>query len=166
MRLQTLPLRPVLALSVLLALPACNQKDPEKCSQAQQVLKQSLESEDFNLAQQWRTYAYSHCEDPGALAQIDQSIVDKQNFVKTREETKAKKEAERAKLMKLFGEFVQQNQAAPERASANPVCDPPPPDAPKTAEPSKDRFCTGVRQVGTNYNFQVRYWEADPKAFR
>lgn len=167
MRPQTLPLRPLFALSALLALSACNKKDPEKCSQAQQVVKQSLDLEDFNLAQQWRGYAYSHCEDPGALAQIDQSIVDKQNVVKVREETKAKKEAERAKLMKLFGEFVAQNRAAPERASANPVCDPPPADAPaKAGEPSKDRFCTGVRQVGTSYNFQVRYWEADPKAFR
>lgn len=167
MRPQTLPLRPVLALSALLALSGCNKKDPEKCSQAQQVVKQSLDSEDFNLAQQWRTYAYSHCDDPGALAQLDQSIVDKQNFVKTREETKAKKDAERAKLMKLFGEFVAQNQAAPERASANPVCDPLPADAAaKAGEPSKERFCTGVRQVGTTHSFQVRYWEADPKAFR
>ncbi len=167
MRPQTLPLRPLLALSVLLALPACNQKDPEKCTQAQQVVKQSLDSEDFNLAQQWRTYAYSQCDDPGALAQLDQSIVDKQNFVKTREETKAKKEAERASLMKLFGEFVQQNMAAPERASVNPVCDPLPAEvAAKPGAPSKERFCTGVRQVGATHSFQVRYWEADPKAVR
>jgi hypothetical protein len=170
MRPQTLPLRPVLAALALISVSAgtgCNQKDPEKCTQAQQVVRQSLDLEDFNLAQQWRGYAYSNCDDPGALAQLDQSIVDKQNAVKTREETKAKKEAEKAQLMKMFGDFVAQNRAAPERASANPVCDPPPADAPaKAGEPSKDRFCTGVRQVGTNYTFQVRYWEADPKAFR
>jgi hypothetical protein len=78
------------------------------------------------------------------------------------------KKKETADLLKLFLDFVAQNRANPAGASAAPVCDPPAPSpaGQKPAAESKDRFCTATRQVGSRYQFQVKYWDADPAAFR
>jgi len=153
--------RAAMALPLLLAL-GCNQKDAEKCSQAQATTRQALTAEDFALAKQWREYSYKQCEDQGALASLDKEISEREAAVTARKDAEAKKKAENAALMKLFLDFVAQNRAAPDRASAAPVCDP----LPEGAKPdSTERFCTGTRQAG-NYTLQVRFWQADPQAFR
>jgi hypothetical protein len=160
-------LRPsALALAAFLAA-GCNSKDAEKCTQGLTVTRQALAAENFDSAKQWRTYAYAQCEDQGALAALDKEISEREAAVVLRKETEAKKKAETALLLKGFADFVAQNRAAPDRASAAPVCDPPPAGAPsaKPGEESKDRFCTATRQLGA-YAVQVRFWQADPQAFR
>lgn len=162
MTLEAVPFhRLALALPVLLSL-GCNAKDAEKCSQALATTRQALTAEDFALARQWREYAYKQCEDQASLASLDKEIGEREAAVTARKDAEAKKKAENAALMKLFTDFVAQNRAAPDRASAAPVCDPLPEGA---KEDSKDRFCTATRQAG-NYTIQVRFWQADPQAFR
>jgi hypothetical protein len=153
--------RAALALPLLLTL-GCNQKDAEKCTQALATTRQALTAEDFALAKQWREYSYKQCEDQASLAALDKEIAEKEAAVTARKDAEAKKKAESAALMKAFTDFVAQNRGAPDRASAAPVCDP----LPEGAKPdSKDRFCSATRQVG-NYAIQVRFWQADPQAFR
>jgi hypothetical protein len=151
-----------LALSCLLAL-GCNQKDAEKCTQALNVARQSATAEDFALAKQWREYAYKQCDDQSTLATLDRELTDSEAASIARKEAEAKKKAEKAALLKVFTDFVAQNRAAPDKASAAPVCDEVPEGTPKAKE--KDRFCTATRQAGSTA-IQVRYWEADPQAFR
>jgi hypothetical protein len=160
-------LRPsVLALTVF-AVTGCNGKNAEKCTEALSVTRQALGLENFDSAKQWRARAYAQCEDQGALAALDKEISERETAVTARKDAEAKKKAETAALMKAFADFVAQNRAAPDRASAAPVCDPLPAGAPaaKPGEESKDRFCTATRQLG-NYTVQVRFWQADPQAFR
>jgi len=153
--------RAMLALPLVLAL-GCNQKDAEKCTQALGTTRQAATAEDFALAKQWREYAYKQCDDQSALASLDKELGEREGAVAARKDAEAKKKAESAALMQLFTSFVAQNRAAPDRASAAPVCDP----LPEGAKPdSKDRFCTGTRQAG-NHLLQVRFWQADPQAFR
>jgi hypothetical protein len=162
--------RSVLRLSALVlaafSFAGCNGKDAAKCTEGLSVTRQALSLENFDSAKQWRAYAYTHCEDQGELAALDKEISEREAAVTQRKETEARKKAETEALMKAFADFVAQNRAAPDRASAAPVCDPPPADAPaKPGAESKDRFCTATRQLG-NYPVQVRYWQADPQAFR
>jgi hypothetical protein len=153
-------------LSAGTALVGCQTKDPEKCTEAQQVVRKSLDAQDFALARQWREYAYKQCDDATALAGIDKEIVDREAAVQAEAAKAAKLKAENEQLVKLFLDFVAQNRAAPERASATPVCDPPPPGAPAPLPgKEKERFCTAVRQAGT-HTIQARYYEAEPQAFR
>ena len=153
--------RAAITLPLVLAL-GCNQKDAEKCTQALGTTRQASTAEDFALAKQWREYAYKQCEDQAALASLDKEISEREAAVTARKDAEAKKKAESTQLMRLFTDFAAQNRAAPDRASAAPVCDP----LPEGAKPdSKDRFCTGTRQAGT-YALQVRFWQADPQAFR
>jgi hypothetical protein len=155
-----------LGLFACAALGGCQQKDPEKCTEAQQVVRKSLDARDFGLARQWREYAYKQCDDATSLAGLDKEIVDREAAVQAEASAAAKRKQETAQLVKLFLDFVAQNRAAPERASATPVCDPPPgAPTPKPGQ-EKDRFCNAVRQVGTSHTFQARYWEAEPAAFR
>jgi hypothetical protein len=169
--MRTLVSRSVLSPSALALaaslLVGCNAKDAEKCTQGLSVTRQALAVENFDSAKQWRTYAYAQCEDQGALAALDKEISEREAAVLARKDAEAKKKAETASLLKGFADFVAQNRAAPDRASAAPVCDPPPAGAPapKPGEESKDRFCTATRQLGT-YTVQVRFWQADPQAFR
>jgi hypothetical protein len=153
--------RAVMALPLVFAL-GCNQKDAAKCTQALATTRQALTAEDFALAKQWREYSYKQCDDQGSLAALDKEISEREAATTARKEAEAKKKGESAALMKTFTDFVAQNRATPDRASAAPVCDP----LPEGAKPdSKDRFCTGTRQAGT-YALQVRFWQADPQAFR
>lgn len=151
----------------VLCIQGCQKKDPEKCSQAQATTKQALGIGDFGLARQWREHAYKQCDDPGTLAALDKEIVDTEAALARKKEAEALKQKETADLLKLFLDFVGQTRANPETASAAPVCDPGPPPAPgaKPAE-SKDRFCTATRQVGSRYQFMVKYWDGDHGAFR
>jgi hypothetical protein len=162
--------RPTSALALIpfvLCIQGCQNKDPEKCSQAQATTKQALAIGDFGLARQWREHAYKQCDDPGTLAALDKEIVDTEAALTRKKEAEAQKQKETADLLKLFLDFVGQTRANPELASAAPVCDPAPPAAPgKPAAESKDRFCTASRQVGSRYQFQVKYWDGDHGAFR
>jgi len=166
-----LPFRTASALALIpfvLCIQGCQQKDPEKCAQALQTTKQALAVGDFALARQWREHAYKQCDDPGALSALDKEVVDTEAALTARKEAEEKKKKESADLLKLFLDFVAQTRANPELASAAPVCDPPAPSAPgaKVAAGGKDRFCTAMREVGSRYQFQVKYWDADPGAFR
>jgi hypothetical protein len=162
-----LPFRTASALSLIpfvLCIQGCQSKDPEKCAQAQQTTKQALAIGDFALARQWREHAYKQCDDPGALAALDKEVVDTEAALTAKKEAEERKKKETADLLKLFLDFVAQTRANPETASAAPLCDPPPTPATKATE--KDRFCTAMRQVGSRYQFQVKYWDADHAAFR
>jgi hypothetical protein len=154
--------RAAMALPLVLAL-GCNQKDAEKCTQALATTRQAVTAEDFALAKQWREYSYKQCDDQAGLAALDKEISEREAAAVARKEAEAKKKAESAALMQLFTGWVAQNRAAPDRASAAPVCDPLPADA---KPDSKDRFCTGTRQTPTGQTLQVRFWQADPQAFR
>lgn len=148
------------------ALAGCSQKSAEKCADGQKVARQAIESGDFALAKQWREYAYKQCADTSALAALDQEIVNKEAAATAEAERAAKSKADTAALVKLFLEFVAANRAAPNAASAAPVCETPlegaPPPKPGT---EKDHFCTATRTAGT-HTISVRYWNADPTAFR
>ena len=163
--------RPTSALVLIpfvLCIQGCQKKDPEKCAQAQATTKQALAIGDFGLARQWRDHAYKQCDDPGALSALDKEIVDTQTALAAKAEAEERKKKETGDLLKLFLDFVAQTRANPETASAAPVCDPAPPPA-KGAAPGaagKDRFCTATRQVGSRYQFQVKYWDGDHGAFR
>ena len=162
-----LPFRTASALALIpfvLCIQGCQKKDPEKCAQAQQTTKQALAIGDFGLARQWREHAYKQCDDPGALAALDKEVVDTEAALTAKKEAEERKKKETSDLLKLFLDFVAQTRANPETASAAPVCDPPPAGATKATE--KDRFCTAMRQVGSRYQFQVKYWDADHNAFR
>jgi hypothetical protein len=164
-----LSLRPVSALALIsfvLGIQGCQKKDPEKCAQAQQTTKQALAIGDFALARQWREHAYKQCDDPGALSALDKEVVDTEAALTAKKEAEEQKKKETADLLKLFLDFVSQTRANPATASAAPVCDPPAPAAPGAKVGEKDRFCTATRQVGSRYQFQVKYWDADPGAFR
>jgi hypothetical protein len=154
------------ALAVLL-LGACKQGDPEKCTQAQTVVRTSLEAGDFASARQWREYAYKQCEDKSVLPALDQSIIDREAQTQAKQAAAEKVKADTNALAKVFFEFVAQNRAAPGQASQTPVCDPPAAGAPpaKPGEESKERLCTATRQAGT-HSLEVRYYDADPSAFR
>ncbi|HEY3495074.1 MAG TPA: hypothetical protein VGK73_10330 [Polyangiaceae bacterium] len=150
------------------ALLGCQRKDPEKCTEAQQVVRKSIDARDFAAARQWREYAYKQCDDPALLAGLDKEIVDREAAIQAEAQAAEKKKAATQQLVNLFLAFTAENRAAPDRASATPACDPPPPGAPapKPGEESKERFCTAIRQTGTGQTLQARYWQSDPAAFR
>lgn len=156
-------LRPSALVIFALTAAGCNSKDAEKCTQGLTVTRQALDLENFESAKEWRAYAYAQCDDQGALAALDREIAEREAQVTQRKAQEEQKKAETAALLKTFVDFVAQNRAAPDRASAAPVCDPAP--STKAGEESKERFCTATRQIG-NYPVQVRYWQADPQAFR
>jgi hypothetical protein len=161
------PLRSVVILGgfAVLGSAGCQKKDPEACNQAQQVTRQALTIEDFASARTWREYAYKQCDDTAVLVGLDKEIVDREAAVLAKKAADAKRAAETQQLLKLFLDFVAQNRAAPERASAAPVCDPPADAASKPGEESKERFCAAVRQAGA-HTLEARYYDADRTAFR
>ena len=146
----------------LVPVTGCKQGDPEKCSQAQTVVRTAIEAGDFASAKTWREYAYKQCEDRSTLAALDQSIVQRESAATAKKIADEQETRDTNALAKLFFQFVADNRGAPDKASQTPACDPPPPGAPAD---SKDRFCTASRQAGT-HTLEARYWEADKGAVR
>jgi hypothetical protein len=149
---------------VALSLTGCKKGDPEKCSQAETVVRTAVSAGDFASARQWREYAYKACDDQSSLPALDRSIVDAEAATAAKKAADDKVKADTNALAKLFFDFVAQNRAAPDHASQSPVCDTSPADV-AGKEVSKERLCTAVRQAGT-HTLEVRYWQADPGAFR
>jgi hypothetical protein len=156
-----------LVVAGVLSLGGCKKGDPEKCSQAQTVVRTAVSAGDFSSARQWRDYAYKACEDQSSLPALDQSIVDGEASAVAKKAADEKTKADTNALAKLFFEFVAQNRSAPDHAAQLPVCDPPPAGAPpaKPGAESKERLCTATRQAGT-HTLEARYWDADHTAFR
>jgi hypothetical protein len=149
-----------------LSLAGCSRKSAEKCADGQKVARQAVAGGDFALAKQWREYAYKQCDDASVLAALDQEIVNKEAAVTAEAARVAKSKADTAALVKLFLEFVAANRAAPNAASAAPTCETPPEGSPPPKPGAeKDHFCTATRNAGAN-TLTVRYWNADPTAFR
>jgi hypothetical protein len=166
-------LRPGTALAlggVLLAL-GCQTRNAEKCEQGLSVTRQAVKSSDFALARQWREYAYKMCdaagEDKEALVKLDTELSSAEATVKANADAEAQRKAKNDALLKLFISWAGDNRAAPEKASAAPVCDPPPADAVLAAQiaKTKEQLCTASRTAGEN-TLSVRYWEADSKLSR
>jgi hypothetical protein len=164
-----LRLWPKVAVSVLVSaatVAGCSRKSAEKCADGQKVARQAVEGGDFALAKQWREYAYKQCDDASALTALDQEIVNKETAVTAEAERAAKSKAVTAALVKVYLEFVGANRAAPNAASAAPICDTPPEGSPPPKPGTeKDHFCTATRNAGA-HALTVRYWNADPTAFR
>ena len=83
---------------------------------------------------------------------------------------KPKKRRRRSRPISSSSSWISWLKPAPIPSSPppRPVCDPS-----RAARPGhegraggKDRFCTAARQVGSRYQFQVKYWDADHGAFR
>jgi hypothetical protein len=138
----------------------CHTGDSAKCEQAVQTSRQALDRENFSLAQQWREYAWKQCADRSTVEGLDRDLVAKQNQVAAREQAAAQRRAENVQLLKVFLQWVADNHAAPDRASATPACDPPVPNDPQK-ENSKERLCTATRAAGS-HQLTARYWEAQP----
>src|SRR5262245_50230626 len=142
------------ALVVLaLALPACNKKDPAKCTNAKGVIQQALSAEDFASARQWRDYAYKQC-DPADLQALDQQIVTKESEVQKRKADEKTVKLRTDRLLKLFTDWVAQHRAAPSGAAVNVNC--------KTSSDAKDPkkekelWCTRERNAG-EHKLRVTY---------
>jgi hypothetical protein len=150
------------AVLVAFSLPACNQKDAAKCDEAMNTVKQALQQENFNGAAQWREYAYKQCEDRTQLEQLDQSIVRQRGEVEARNRAAEQRKTENRQVLKVFLQWVADNRAAPDKASASPACDPP---ADAAKEKAKERLCMGSRFAG-QYQLSTRYWEAEPAIAR
>jgi hypothetical protein len=153
-----------LTLSMLAATASvgCKQGDPEKCSQAQTVVRTAIAAGDFASARKWRDYAYSSCDDRASLPALDQSIVQGESAAASKKAADEQTTRDTNALAKLFFQFVADNRAAPDRASQTPACDPSPPGGAAT---EKNRFCTATRQAG-NHSLEARYWDADHSAVR
>ena len=154
----------VLVLGLGLAVAGCKRKDEEKCQQALQTTRQALASEDFALARQWRTYTYKQCADADALKTIDQEIVTREAEVARKKAEEEAKKKEHEQVVAAFTQWVAGHRAAPEGASQVVTCEF---DDDEKIKKSKERFCTRSRSLANGkYSFEVRYWEADPKAAR
>lgn len=153
--------RRVILLPLVLGLSvACSAKDQAKCDEAVAATRTALKSGQADLMGQWRDRAWKYCKDPAAAQGLDKEIVDTQQAELAK---KLAEEAEKKKLAQLgqtFAGWVGQNRAAPDKASAAPQC----PEAEK-GQKEKERFCTAARKAGP-YDFNVRYWEAEPPAAR
>jgi hypothetical protein len=153
----------------LLAL-GCQTRNAEKCEQGFSVTRQAVGAKDFALAKQWREFAYKMCDPAGDdkenLVKLDQEITGAEAAVKAAADAEAARKAKNDALLKLFVTWAGDNRAAPDKASAAPVCDTPTDATEKaTVERTKERFCTGTRSAGENA-LSARYWEAEPKLAR
>jgi hypothetical protein len=144
------------------SLAGCKKGDPEKCTQAQTVVRTAIAGGDFASARTWRDYAYKQCEDSSSLPGLDQSIVQAESAAAAKKTADEQETRDTNALAKLFFQFVADNRAAPDHASQTPACDAPASPAPRE---EKDRFCTATRQAGT-HTLEARYWDADHTAFR
>jgi len=154
---------------VFLAL-GCQTRNAEKCEQGFTVTRQAIKSNDFALARQWREFAYKMCDPAGDdkenLVKLDQELSTAEASVKAAADAEAQRKAKNDALLKLFVSWAGDNRAAPDKASAAPVCDTPTDPAEKAAvEKSKERLCTATRTAGDS-TLTARYWQADPKLAR
>jgi len=143
-------------------LAGCKKKDPEACSNAQNVIRQALGSEDFASARTWRDYAYKQCDDKNSLDGLDKEIVDKEAEVKKRKADEEATKARTDQLIKVFTEWVGQHKSNPAGASVNVTCTEP--ADPKNPKLEKDRWCTRERAAG-EFKLYVRYWDAEPESY-
>jgi hypothetical protein len=145
----------------LALLGACNQKSEENCSKAQGVIRQALAAKTFEGLNQWREYAYQHCEDKAMLAQLDQEIVTQQNQVAAAKAAAQQAEQQKQQLLTLFQQWVASARPVPERSVQGPLCEG---DEKSEAAKKKERFCNGSRQLTgmPGAAFMLRYWEKEP----
>jgi len=165
-------LRPGMSLAVGLVLLAvgCQTRNAEKCTQGFDVTRQSIKSNDFASAKQWREFSYKVCdpagEDKDSLAALDKELASAEATAKTAADADAQRKAKNDALLKLFVSWAGDNRAAPEKASAAPVCDTPSDAAAAaTVTRTKERLCTATRTAGDS-TLTARYWEADNKLSR
>ena len=154
---------------VLLAL-GCQTRNAEKCTQGFDVTRQAIKNGDFTSARTWREFAYKVCDPAGqdkdSLASLDKELTSAETTAKANADAAAQRAAANQALLKLFIGWAGDNRAAPEKASAAPVCDTPT-DAAEAATLAltKQRLCTATRTAGDS-TLTARYFEADPKISR
>jgi hypothetical protein len=146
-----------------LAVVGCKRKSAEKCEEALQTTRQAVAAEDFDVARQWREYAYKQCEDTGMLAQLDQEIVTKQGAVQARQVAEQTQKSETDQVVKALVRLASEKRGQIQTAAANLQCEEKEGAKGKAAE---ERWCAGTRSVGDKYTISVRYWDADKEAFR
>lgn len=143
------------------ALGGCDRKDPEKCRQALETARSGAAAGQFDGANEWRNYAYKHCEDPSELQKLDQDIVAKKTALAKAEAAKKALDSETFNLLKLFRDFVGDSRQDPSKATATMKCG-------TNEEKGKEDevWCTGTRWVNRDrgYKIDVRYWKAEPAA--
>jgi hypothetical protein len=149
----------------------CQTRNADKCNQGFDVTRQAIKSSDLALAKQWREFAYKMCDPAGqdkdGLATLDKELATAEATIKATADAEAQRKAKNDALLKLFVSWVGDNRAAPDKASASPVCDPPPADAAAAAKlaTSKEQLCTASRIAGDS-TLSARYWQADTKLSR
>ncbi|HET9933056.1 MAG TPA: hypothetical protein VFQ35_20275 [Polyangiaceae bacterium] len=153
---------PLIFVCLALASFGCKRKDAAQCEQAITTVKQALTQENFTGATQWREYAYKQCDDAAQLSELDQSIVRKRGEVDARTHAAEQRRTENRQVLKVFLQWVADNRAAPDRASATPNCDA---AAPPEKVKSKERLCSASRTAG-QYPLLLNYWEAEPAIAR
>ncbi|MBN1608332.1 MAG: hypothetical protein JW940_17005 [Polyangiaceae bacterium] len=152
----------LLALAMLAA--GCNRKDEGKCQEALGHTRDALKVENTELARQWRTYSYGQCADATALQALDREIQAKEAEIAKRASDAAAQKKEQQQLVDVFKQWVAQNRTSAEGAGVTVVCES---DDDEKLKKSKERFCTRTRGIGGGkYQFEVRYWEAEPQAVR
>lgn len=158
MRRQLVVLTGVSAALLFLA-GGCNRKDPEKCTQAMTTVRAGLEKRQVDDLQQWREYAYKHCENPGDLQKLDSDIQAKKKEILDEKAAAEAFEKERKDLITQFTNFVSQHRAKPEDASQAEKC----PE--KKVEPD-EVWCRAERWLNREkqYRFDIRYWKAEPES--
>jgi hypothetical protein len=154
----------VLGLAVLFGLgstgfTACG-KDPQKCTKAQDGVRQSLKAGDAALVQRWREYAYKHCADRASLTALDREVADELAAADRRKSESARQKQESLALLGAFTSWAAGARATPETASANPVC-----EGGEAEKKSKERWCNARRMAGT-HSLDARYWEKESTAAR
>src|SRR5258705_13421473 len=139
----------------VVAVLGCQTRNAEKCTQGLDVTRQAIKSSDFALAKQWREFAYKMCDPAGqdkeGLVALDLELSTAEATVKANADAEAQRKAKNDALLKLFVTWAGDNRAAPEKASASPVCDTPT-DAAEAAAvaKSKERLCSATRTAGDN----------------
>jgi hypothetical protein len=146
------------ALVLCLVSPAgCKKKDPEKCTNAQNTVRQAIAGEDFASARQWREYAYKNCDDKTQLDALDKEIVDKEAAMQKRKTDEEAAKRKTDDLVKLFVDWVAQHKANPVGAAVTVNCV-------GEETPKQERWCTRERTAGDT-QLKVDYWEGEPDVF-
>lgn len=154
------------ALFCALLLAGCHKTDPNACSHAMNVARESMKDQNVALARRWRDYAWKQCTDKTALQNLDKELVsDERALVKFKQQVELRK-TQSQELLGLFVQWTGDHRASPESASVNVICEQEQPrekGAPPPKLPNKQhRFCTRTRAVTGSFSLQVRYLEDDP----